>query len=148
MARVRGSIQRRNNGRFTAITAPQRSPDGRVSRKSLGTYTSEAEALAALAGHDHRTRIERSGLDERRSMRLSDWLAVWVGRQQARAAAGSLARRTASEYANTVRLHIHPLLGKSLIRDLDADQLEAFQWQLKSRGLSDQSVLKVWRTLR
>jgi integrase len=47
-----------------------------------------------------------------------------------------------------VTRYLDPMLGRYRIRDLDADRLERFQLELKARGLSDRTVLKVWRALR
>ena len=150
MNTLRGSIHSRANGRFTVVTEPINQPDGTKRRVSLGTFATQEAARQRLVAYNAEPRTGPWAEDalSKEATELSEWLALWLDRLEMRHHAGALARRTLDDYRTSVTRYLDPMLGRYRIRDLDADRLERFQLEMKGRGLSDRTVLKVWRALR
>ncbi len=150
MNTLKGSIHARPNGRYTAVTEPIAQPNGTRRRVSLGTFQTHEAARQRLVAYNAEAGTGRWADDtlSKESTELSEWLVLWLDRLEMRYHAGALARRTLDDYRTSVTRYLDPMLGQYRIRDLDADRLERFQFELKARGLSDRTVLKVWRALR
>ena len=147
---LKGSIHARPNGRYTAVTEPIAQPSGLKRRVSLGTFATQEAAHQRLVAYSAESGTGRWAEDtlSKEATELSEWLVLWLDRLEMRYHAGALARRTLDDYRTSVTRYLDPMLGRYRIRDLDADRLERFQFELKARGLSDRTVLKVWRVLR
>jgi hypothetical protein len=148
--KLRGSIHSRGNGHYTAVTEPITQPDGGRRRVSLGTFPTREAAHQRLVTYNAELRTDGWAGDvlTGESSELSLWLCLWLDRLEMSQRVGTIARRTLEDHQSSVARYLVPMLGRTLIRDLEADRLERFQLELKARGLSDRTVLKFWRTLR
>ena len=142
--RLPGSVYQRSSDRWAAVTSPEFDPEaGRRRRVSLGTFETREDALEALV----RFRDDRVSVDVGRQ-RLGDYLARWLELVESQVETGVLARRTASGYREAVQLHVDPAIGHVRLGDLN--HLTVYDWLTSLRvvkGLSDQTVLRVYRTL-
>jgi len=146
MQQMRGSIHRRANGKYTAVTEPQQRPDGKKCRRSLGTFDSRNEAERALARYNAetpRTSTPRQDSDPW----MADILTGWKDKQRLRCEAGTIARQTRQGYDGIIDRHLLPELGHLRVSDLTPDRLELYQLELHAQGLSDRSVVYIWRVL-
>ncbi len=147
MSRVRvpGSVYRRSNGRWTALTPRVFEGSSVVRRRlSLGAFDTESAATEALKAF-HVERSSSSNLNFGR-MSVADYLSDWLGLVRSQFEAGHLARRTMSGYEEAVRIHISPGLGH--IRVADLNHLVVHGWLIslrEAKGLSDRSVVKLYR---
>jgi len=144
-----GTVQRRPSGRYTAVTG-QVSENGiiTVRRESLGTFDTEEEAERCLQRH-HLLEEVRPGSesgDERTLLieYLSGWIAHTVRAQEA---VGDIALSTRRDYEQVVENHLKPDLGHLRLEDLDTAQVRVWLRRLRSKGLSDRTVQKLWRVL-
>jgi hypothetical protein len=147
--RVPGSVYRRSNGRWTAITPEVFDHHSGTSRRvSLGTFDSRSQAVDALTAFHHGREVSMSNATHVLRMRLSDYLTDWLGLVKAQVDAGHLARRTFSGHEAAIRLHIIPALGSMRIEDLDGLTIHRWLIGLKSqKGLADRTILRLFRSL-
>jgi integrase len=143
---MRGSVYQRGNGKYTAVTEPQRAADGSKRRRSLGTFGTAEEAERALATYNGATHSDDPILG-RSDPTIADIASRWKDKQQLRCEAGAIARLTRQGYDSIVDTHLIPELGSIRISGLTPQKLELYQLELKARGLSDRTAVSIWRVL-
>jgi integrase len=123
-------------------------PSGADRRRRTTRSGFESEKAAGIALDEVLAEGERpQSARERRSDKLSDYLAEWLRIRQAKVGS-SLRTSTVRENRRHVRLHIGPALGGVSLRDLDRPAIKSFVAMLRTeKGLSPGTVLNVVRTL-
>jgi integrase len=150
MAKVRGTVFRRPNGTFTALTDPVWDPKANKNRRpSLGTYETEEEANRALIDYNSGGSSGVFALTEiqQRAVRLDVYMAEWlelVGRERN---VGEITLATQRDYETVARLHVVPYLGRRRIGDLTTSVLHSWLLDLRAAGVGDRTVQKALRTL-
>ena len=114
MQRMRGSVYRRGNGKYTAVTEPQRAVDGSKKRRSLGTFGTADEAERALAAYNGATHDD-DPTRGRSDPTVADIAYRWKDKQRLRCDAGAIARLTRQGYDGIVDTHLIPELGNMRI---------------------------------
>lgn len=146
-----GTINKRRNGRWTAVTEPvwdERT--GKERRITVGTFDRKRDAADALRATEQRLAegtitLTAAGIRKRR---LGDWLKTdWADLLRDQYEAGTIALNTRKGYLADVRLYILPHIGQRRIGDLNADVVHRWLLRLRAKGLSDRSVQKAFRTL-
>lgn len=146
MQKLRGSIHRRTTGRFTAVTEPRTGPSGKRSRRSLGTFETLAAAERALAEYNAQSPNLRRRVDSY-DLLVADIALQWKSKQRLRCDAGAIARQTRRGYEGIIDVHVIPELGHERVSALTPDRLERYQLELHALGLSDRTVVSIWRVL-
>ena len=150
MAEVRGTVFKRPNGTFTALTEPIWDPKrGRYRRSSLGTFKTEQEAEEARLRYSVHQVDGVFSLPEvqQRQVRLDRYLAEWLDLIERERQVGKIALRTQRDYQTIVRCNILPHLGRKRIGDLTAPTLHRWLLDLGAAGIGDRTVQKAYRTL-
>lgn len=137
MQQLRGSIHRRANGKFTVVTEPRPRPNGRQSRRSLGTFATRGLAERALAEYNAQTPT-MNGRHDSDDLLVADIARRWRSKQQLRCEAGMIARQTRSGYESIVDVHVISELGHERVSALTPDRLE--RCQLELHGMSPQHL--------
>ncbi len=146
-----GTINKRTNGRWTAVTEPVWDEHrGKERRITVGTFDKKKDAAEALRATEQKLAEGTITLAaaEIRKQRLADWLQNdWADLLRDQYEAGVIALRTMQGYLGDVQLYIVPRLGRLRIGDLNADVVHRWLLRLRAKGLSDRSVQKAFRTL-
>jgi integrase len=125
---VKTSIKRRDSGRWSVrFDVPSMGGKRRQRRITIKAGTRrDAEALAAEIIHDQLGR----GLSEVGRLTVSDLLQEWLQSCQR-----TVAPKTLDRYWSIVRHHLLPALGRRLLRDLSARDIDQaiFKWENGSR---------------
>jgi len=116
---------------------------------SLGTFDTADEAEAALLIHHLTGDAEPVEPPPGDDTLLGGCLTGWVHRVlSVEEATGTLRSSTGRDYRQVVENHLLPGLGHVRIADLRPPELRRFLNSLREKGLSDRTVVKVFRTLR
>jgi integrase len=145
-----GAINRRPNGKFTAVSPEVFDPKlGRRRRLALGTFGTRREAEGALERFERERRESGLVLDtaEVRTMNLHQYLVRWLRLVDRQAGDGEISPRTATGYRSAIDLHVIPYLGDQKVGDLNHLVIHEWLGWLRSKGLADRTVLRVYRTL-
>jgi integrase len=139
-----GCGSRKLRWRFELDVAPPGSPRKRITR----TFATKEEASESL--REHLDRLGKGGFTQgSASMTLTEWMAMWVEREERRVRAGTLKPRTLEGYASHLRLYVAGSeVGGTRLDRITRDALERLYDDLSSRGLSASTVHRVHATIR
>ena len=108
-------------------------PDGRRIRKKV-TGATKGEVMRKL--RDLRTELDLGvGVPDDR-LTVATFLERWVTRRLP----GQVSEKTLDSYADTVRLHLSPALGRKALRKLTVADVDEFLAWKRSKGYSENSV--------
>lgn len=123
----------RDGDRWRGAVSLGYGPDGRRVRKKVSGAT-KAEVLQKL--RDLRAELDAgAGVPDDR-LTVGGFLDRWVSKTLP----GQVADKTYDSYADTVRLHLRPVLGRIVLRRLTVAQVDDFVAWKRDRGYSENSI--------
>ena len=124
-----------------------RGGDGKRRQVARSGFASEAEAKAAR--DEVRGLYRDKGVTtDRGRVTVGGWLDEWLTARSDPHGEAPLRPSTVESYRQHIESHLRPALGRVLLRDLSARQIESMRRDLRMKGLSEATVTRVTATLR
>lgn len=136
-----GSIYQRADGRWAAAVSLGYTAEGKRERKTIYGKTRKEVAAKLL----EMQKAVQAGLPlEKETVTVAQLMDAWL----TEVAAPSVRPRTYHSYAQLVRLHIVPALGRERLAKVDAKRVQAFLREKQEAGLSPRTVQYLRAVLR
>ncbi len=127
-----GSISKRKNGQWCAVITTGFDEEGKQKRKFFyGKTRQEVAEKLNQAIND----VQKGTFVEPNKVRIGDWLDTWLFQYKK----PSVRPSTLRDYEYLIRVHINPVIGRILLKDLRPEHIQALYNEKSAKGQIDGS---------